>query len=224
MDVSAVYDEKHVNPKKLIRFGFEHDGQDYVYRTVLPDSGFLMTVRVGADGQVRPEVIDLAVEEPYTLHLAEGATGEFVGNVRADYASVLEAIEKNCFDPDVFREAQTQKVIDYIRETYGDEPEYLWPKTPENAVVRRKDNRKWYAAILTVSRRKLGLPSDETAEIIDLRRAPDENLAELVDHVRYFPGWHMNKKNWFTIILDGSVELDEICRRIDVSFESAKKG
>lgn len=35
---------------------------------------------------------------------------------------------------------------------------------------------------------------------------------------QYYPGWHMNKKHWYTIILDGSVSLEQICRKIDESY------
>ena len=116
---------------------------------------------------------------------------------------------------------QSVALIVYVREKYGDELEYLWDKFPDNAVWRRKDNEKWYGALLTVSRRKLGIPSDEIVEIIDLRIAPEE-MDNLIDHARFFPGWHMNKKHWYTIILDGTVSVDEICRRVDESYLLAK--
>ncbi len=37
----------------------------------------------------------------------------------------------------------------------------------------------------------------------------------------YYPGWHMNKKNWYTIILDGSVATEDICKHIDESYRLA---
>lgn len=85
-----------------------------------------------------------------------------------------------------------------------------------------KDNQKWYGAILTVSGRKLGLPTDEILEIIDLR-LEKELMEQTIDNVRYFPGWHMNKKNWYTIILDGRIQTEEVCTRIDESYRLAKK-
>lgn len=86
---------------------------------------------------------------------------------------------------------------------------------------RRKDNKKWYGALLTVSRRKLGIDSDEIVEIIDLREEPDV-LEKLIDNTRYYSGWHMNKKHWFTVVLDGSVLPDEIFRRLDKSYMLAE--
>ena len=60
-------------------------------------------------------------------------------------------------------------------------------------MLRRQDNRRWYAAFLTVAAQKLGLPGEGTLEIVDLRMAP-EQIAQRVDGAKIFPGWHMNKK------------------------------
>ena len=113
-------------------------------------------------------------------------------------------------------------LTDYVRNTYGDELEFLWEKFPDNAIWRRKDNEKWYGVFLTVQGSKLGMKSDEIAEIIDLRIKPEERETVLQnDH--YYPGWHMNNKSWYTIVLDEGVPDDEICRRLNESYRLAKK-
>ena len=122
----------------------------------------------------------------------------------------------------VFQSAQAQAIIRYVADEYGDELEFLWQKFDDNAIWRRRDTGKWYGLLAVVSRQKLGQQADERVEIIDLRLDPAE-LAMTVDHQRYFPGWHMNKKHWYTIILDGSVSTAEICRRIDESYRLARK-
>jgi predicted DNA-binding protein (MmcQ/YjbR family) len=112
-------------------------------------------------------------------------------------------------------------VIQYARDSYGDELEFLWQRFSDNAILRRKDTNKWYAALLVLSKRKLGLNPDETIDILDLRMNPED--AEIVlDGCKYFPGYHMNKKHWFTICLDGSVPLEEIYQRIDASYALSK--
>lgn len=194
----------------------------YFYHTVLPGSGFSMEVEITGKGLVKATVIDAETNEPYTLHLTDSASGSFITGVKMDYEQVLTDIAEHCFEPDVFKGTQTKAIIAYVRETYGDELEFLWAKTPDNAIWRRKDTQKWYAAVLTVSRSKLGLPSDEMAEIIDLRIEP-EQMEATVDNKKYFPGWHMNKRSWYTIILDGSVPEEEIYNRIDRSYRLATK-
>lgn len=63
--------------------------------------------------------------------------------------------------------------------------------------------------MLSVSKRKLGISSDEIVEILDLRYS-FEKVEKIVDYKKYYPGWHMNKKYWYTIILDGSISLKDI--------------
>ena len=111
-------------------------------------------------------------------------------------------------------------LIAYVREKYGDELEFLWEKFPKDAIWRRRDTKKWYAVIMEISERKLNLDSDNIVEVIDLRGRALENF---VDGEKYFPGYHMNKKSWYTIRLDGSVTFEEICKRLDESYQLATK-
>ena len=220
--IKNIFGRKSVNVEKLAAYGFSKQGDTYSYVTTLPDSGFKMTVDVTEQGEVVATVIDPEFNEPYTLHLAPDAVGSFVGSVRTEYEQVLTEIANKCFEQDVFQSRQAKEVIAYIRDKYDDELEYLWKKFPDNVVVRRKDNKKWYAAILTVSRRKLGFDSDEMVEILDLRMTP-EDIEKMVDGVKFLPGYHMNKKHWITICFDGTVSLEEICSRIDESYKLADK-
>lgn len=219
--VNIIFKNKSCGFERLVDFGFEKRENTYFYKTVLQSSGFEMIVRITEDGIVSAEVIDTDLNEPYTLHLASGAVGEFVGKIKDDYESVLNDIAEKCFAPDVFKTKLAKSVITYISNTYGNEPEFLWDKFKGNAAIRRSDNKKWYAVLLTVSRSKLGFESDENVEIIDLRMKP-ENV-EKIDKVKILPGYHMNKKHWVTIVLDGTVTAEEIFSLIDESYVLAKK-
>ena len=220
--INEIFKRRKVSMPKLSAYGFlENDGK-YSYHTVLPGSGFSMVVEITRDGLVKATAIDTETNEPYTLHLTDNAMGSFVVSVKMEYEHVLADIAEKCFEPDIFKSTQSKEVIAYVSETYGDELEFLWKKFTDNAIWRRKDTQKWYGEILTVSRRKLGLSSDEVSEIIDLRIEP-EQMDSTIDNKRYFSGWHMNKRNWYTMILDGSIPTEEICRRIDKSYKLATK-
>lgn len=216
------FHNKNANPERLLAYGFVQDHSGYCYETEIANNLFRLVVLITYAGEVNTQVIDQETGDEYILHRTAKATGAFVGMVKADYEAVLAEIAEKCFDPDVFKSEQAKKVIAYVREKYGDELEFLWKKFPDNAIWRRKDTNKWYAAILTVSARKLGLESDERLEILDLRLPPEEMTAT-VDQKRFFPGYHMNKKHWYTLILNGSVEIEEICKRIDKSYILARK-
>lgn len=217
-----MFENKKPDYDKLLNYGFKKEQGKYLYKTDLLDGEFSLTVCVTDNDEVTTEVVEVSTGELYMLHLVEGANGAFVGKIREEYETVLQAIEAKCFEMDVFKSPYTKQVIEFARKEYGDEPEYLWEKFPDNAVLRRKDTSKWYAAILTVKKEKLGLEGSEKVEVIDLRMNPQEQ-ALLIDNKTYFAGYHMNKKHWLTIVLDGSVGIDEIYSRIRTSYSLAVK-
>lgn len=218
----AIFARKKLNIQRLGAYGFIKENDGYFYTTDILDGQFHMHISVTTDCQLHTQLIDASTGDEYTLHRIAGASGAFVGQVKEAYAELLQDIAAKCYEPDVFKCLQTRRIIEYVRETYHDEPEYLWQRFPENAVFRRKDTGKWYAVLLRLSGSKLGLPTDETIEIMDLRLSP-EDMDATVDHERFFPGYHMNKKHWYTVYLNESVPADEIYRRIAESYQLSKK-
>lgn len=208
---------------RLEQFGFSAEGGTHSYTERIAGGQLDLCVSVLADGMVRATVFDVLTGDPYILHTVPGASGSFVGQVRADYERVLNRIATECFKHDVFKSPCSQHVINYVREQFGDELEYLWEKQfPGNAVWRRADNRKWYGVLLTVSRRKFGMDSDEKIEAIDVRADP-QTLPSLVNGTTHFPGYHMNKRHWLTVLLDGTVPAQDIFPLIETSYALAKK-
>ena len=216
-----IFKNKTADFEKLVKYGFQKTEDRFIYSTEIVDNQFRMTVKIAENGEIETELFDWEAEEVYTLHLVAEASGEFVGKVRSEYEKVLNGIAENCFETNIFRGNCTRKVIEYAREKYGGELEFLWERYPDAAVLRRKDNKKWYALFMTIPKNKLGLDGGELVEIIDLRFNTDE-LAKKVDGERYFFGYHMNKKHWITILLDGSVPAEEILPRLDNSYTLAK--
>lgn len=53
---------------------------------------------------------------------------------------------------------------------------------------------------------------------INLKCDPDEALALRDVFTAVIPGYHMNKKHWNTVILDGSIVQAEVERMIDRSY------
>lgn len=217
-----LFRHKKPNKDKLLAYGFCFDGDRYTYTRPVLQNEMELLVSVDKVGNVGTRLTDTSSGEEYILHLVRSASGSYIGQVRSEYEAVLSHIAESCFDGEVFKAKQTKRVIAYFKDRYGDELEHLWADAPDNAIVRRQDNRKWYAAILTVSRRKLGFDSDERVEIIDLH-AKSEDIPRLVDNVKFFPGFHMNKKHWITVCLDGSLSDAELFEKIDESYALGKK-
>lgn len=209
--------------EKLTGFGFVCHNETHTYTCPIAGNQFHLNVLLDKSGQVRTQVIDSDTGEEYTLHLTHHATGSFVGKVRADYSAVLQTIADNCFEKKTFQGEQAARAIQYISEQYQNRLEYLWEKSPESAIVRRTDNRKWYAVLLKVAKNKIGQTGEEKTEIINLKMR-SENIVQRIDGKKYFPAYHMNKKHWVTLCLDGSVDMQEIYRCIDESYRLAKAG
>ena len=180
-----------------------------------------MCVKINLDNSIFTEIIDTETNEPYVLHLLEMKRSGYSEKVYKAYSEVLERIKKECFEDERFKANYTKEIIEYVKNKYGDELEFLWEKSPKNAVVRRKSTKKWYAAILTLSKRKLNLNSDEIIEVINLHNSPEE-IEKLIDNKKYFPAYHMNKKHWISIVLDKNIKLETIKELIDISYSLVK--
>ena len=220
-EVENFIKDKKIDLKKLEEFGFKLINKSYYYYTSLLKNQFKMTIKINLDNSIFTEIIDTETNEPYVLHLLEMKRSGYSEKVYKAYSEVLEKIKKECFEDEIFKANYAKEIINYIKNKYRDELEFLWEKSPKNAVVRRKFSKKWYAVILTVSKRKLNLDCDEIIEVINLHNIAEE-IEKLIDNKKYFPAYHMNKKHWCTICLDGTVELKEIYKLIDISYELAK--
>ena len=219
-EITNFIKDKKIDLKKLEEFGFKLIDNSYYYQTLLLKNQFKMSVKINLDNSIFTEIIDTETNEPYILYLIEKRSG-YSEKVYKTYSQILEKIQKECFEDEIFKANYTKEIVAYIKNKYRDELEFLWEKSPKNAVVRRKSSKKWYAVILTVSKRKLNLDSDKIIEVINLHNRVEE-IEKLIDNKKYFPAYHMNKKHWCTICLDGTVELKEIYKLIDVSYELAK--
>ena len=220
-EVKDFIKDKKIDLKRLEKFGFKLKDNSYYYDIFLLNNQFKMIVKINLDNSIFTEIIDVETNETYVLHLLEERRNGYVEKVYKIYSEVLDKIKKECFEDEIFKTDYTKEIINYVKNKYGDELEFLWEKSPKTAVVRRKNSNKWYVLILTLSKRKLNLDSDETVEIINLHNSPEE-IEKLIDNKRYFPAYHMNKKHWCTICLDGTVELEKIYKLIDISYELAK--
>ena len=118
-------------------------------------------------------------------------------------------------------ERYKQDIFKYSKQKYGAEPDYPWVKSPESAVLRHKDNAKWFALLMTVAKTSLGLNNSEIVNIINLKCDP-VLIGSLIKEKGYFPAYHMNKEHWITVLLDGSVSIDELYNLIDLSYDLSK--
>lgn len=109
-----------------------------------------------------------------------------------------------------------QKIFQWVKQQYHTEPDYPWADC--NAVLRHKENSKWYALIMEVSRSKLGLQGDDVVEVLNVKCEP-MLIGSLLTKEGFHPAYHMNKDKWITVRLDGGVPEEEIKNLIALSYQ-----
>lgn len=116
-------------------------------------------------------------------------------------------------------------VFQWVNERFGTQPEYLWERSPGDAVLRNANTGKWYAIVMKVKRDRLGLPGGGSTEILNVKCDP-LLIGSLRREKGFLPAYHMNKESWVTILLDSGVPEEEIKNLILLSYEltSVKKG
>ena len=116
-------------------------------------------------------------------------------------------------------------LIKYIDEVYGVSPEYPWESAPAFAVFRHRSNKKWFAVIMDISAKKLGMESDAKIDVMNIKTDPIL-LGSLLHESGFYPAYHMSKTNWVTVVLGKNADVDKIKWLLGLSHEltASKKG
>ena len=113
-----------------------------------------------------------------------------------------------------------QEFLEYCLSTYGTSPDYPFDEDFETTVLRHTDNRKWYAIVMRVSRRKFGFDSDEVIDVVNLK-LPTEMFGSFDAADGVYPAYHMNKLHWISVLLPDAPD-DVVQFLVNVSFEATK--
>ena len=113
-----------------------------------------------------------------------------------------------------------QKFLKMCLEAYETSPDYPFESDLETAVLRHTYNRKWYAIVMRVSRRKFGLDSDETVDVVNLK-LPAEMYGSFGVSDGVYPAYHMNKLHWISVLLPDADE-GTVSFLTGVSYEITK--
>ena len=113
-----------------------------------------------------------------------------------------------------------KQILEHCLITYGTSPDYPFDEDFETAVLRHADNRKWYAIVMKVSRRKFDFDSDEVIDVVNLK-LPTEMFGSFGAADGVYPAYHMNKLHWISVLLPDAPD-DVVRFLVNVSFEATK--
>ena len=110
----------------------------------------------------------------------------------------------------------------YLTDTYSCAGEDPFARYPSFQVFRHYGNKKWFAVIMDIPRKNLGLSGEEEISVVNLKCDP-WLIGSFREEPGIFPGWHMNKAHWLSVVLDATVEDEIIKFLVDMSYELTKK-
>ena len=106
----------------------------------------------------------------------------------------------------------------YLTDTYGTPGEHLFAKYPSFLVFRHHGNKKWFAVIMDIPRKNLGLVGDGEISVVNLK-CDTRLIGSFREEPGIFPCWHMHKAHWLSVALDGTVEDEKIMFLVDMSYQ-----
>ena len=110
----------------------------------------------------------------------------------------------------------------FIEDFYGIKYDCPFEDELDAWCFRHPDNKKWFALVMRIKKRKLGIDSDEYIDVVNMKCAP-EIMDDLYFESGVFPAYHMSKKHWLTLALDGSCADETIMWVTKISYDLTRK-
>ena len=216
---NEIFKRGSINFNKIIEYIFKKIKNNYIYEKKFLDDNFKAVITINNSGEINGKVFDLLVDEEYT-NIRTEMSGTFVNKVRDEYKAVLNDIKKNCFDNKYFIYDQANIVAQYIKSKYNIEPEFLWEKYPYFGIFRNINNNKWFALITNVDGAKFD--NNQEIELLNIKLDRDK-IKSLLNEKGFYKAYHMNKESWISIILNNTLDDEDIFKLIDESYNIINK-
>lgn len=212
MDYSYIFNNHELIIEKLLNYGFKQIEDCYVLKVDLNNQGFYAICTLSKQS-LRVKVYDKSFGDEYLPFKINGSGG-FVAGIKEEVNNLIDDLVLNCFRNNNIKD----KLFAYVKNKYQTIPEYPWLKKNNHATLKTKQNNKWYGIILTIPYTSLGIDKEGMVDVINLKNKP-EIIENLIDHQTYFPAYHMNKKYWLSVVLNGSLDVEVIYQLIDESYQ-----
>ncbi|MBQ2666520.1 MmcQ/YjbR family DNA-binding protein [Methanobrevibacter sp.] len=211
-DLSEMLEKRSIIPERLADYGFN---EDCIFEKTLSNPNFRAVIAYKND-TLTSRVVDLESGDDYILVDVKTPIGRFAAELKMEYEDIIDDVIEKCTIPDVFKHAQTRRLIDMVNDRYDTRLEFLWERFPKNAIWRNKNNSKWFGVLGAVDKAKIGLEGEGEIEIVILK---NDDIPSIINGKTILEGYHMNKKYWICIPLDGRITDEELFALVERSFD-----
>ncbi len=215
MDYSYIFRSAKIKKDSLKAAGFTtSDDNSYELRVPVSNDAFNAVISLSlSDQTLTVQLFDSATGEKYVL-FDMPSHGAFVASLREEVQKIIDDIKAKCFETNDLKD----DYIAWIKSKFGAEPDYPWPDDAPYSFVFRCPNEKWFALVMRIKYRQLGLNGDEAVWVVNMKAGQDD-IPNLIDRKSIFPAWHMNKKHWITILLTAVTDFEKLCELTEKSYE-----
>ena len=219
MDYSYIFRSAKIKKDSLKATGFATtDGETYTMSPTVSAGAFRADITLSLEAQtLSVHLFDTETGEKYALFDMPSSHGAFVASLREEVQKFIDDIKSKCFESKDLKD----DYISWIKNQFGAEPDFPWPDTPDYCVFRCQ-NEKWFALVMRIKYKQLGLTGDEEVWVVNIK-ADQTEIPNLIDHKSIFPAWHMNKKHWITVLLTASTDFEKLCELTLKSYELVSK-
>lgn len=118
---------------------------------------------------------------------------------------------------------ERENIINYALTLKGAKADKPFTDDFDTTVLRHADTGKWFGLIMNVSGNKVGLSPDIKVDVMNVKCKPEDTFTARELSSSIIPAYHMNKKHWISIILNGTVELELSEALLENSYELTKR-
>ena len=109
------------------------------------------------------------------------------------------------------------ELTEFIFDTYSVEPDRPFRMDDDSVVFRHTGNRKWFAFVMNIPYRTLGVKKEGNTDVLNVKCDPLV-IGSFRAKPGFFPAYHMNKDKWISILLDGTAGKDDIEALLAMSY------
>lgn len=177
MDYSYIFRSAKIKKESLEAAGFKTtDNNSYSMNQTVSNGAFNADITLSLSEQtLTVHLFDSATSEKYALFDMPNSHGAFVASLREEVQQLIDEIKSKCFETSDLKD----DYIAWIKTQFGAEPDYPWPDTPEYCVFRCP-NEKWFALVMRIKYRQLGLTGGEEVWVVNMKASQDE-IPNLID-------------------------------------------
>ena len=220
MDYNYIFRSAKIKKDSLEATGFTTtDGNTFSMNQPVSNGTFNADITLSLSEQtLTVHLFDSATGERYALFDMPNAHGAFIAALREEVQQIIDNIKSKCFETNDLKD----DYIAWLKNQFGVEPDYPWPDDAPYSFVFRCPNEKWFALVMRIKYRQLGLNGDEEVWVVNIK-AEQDTIPTLIDQKSIFPAWHMNKKHWITVVLTATTDFEKLCELTQKSYELVER-